>query len=100
MINKMAQEINRNARVKGFWPEETDRQLLYGIKMALISSESAEALESLRSYNTDHVGEELADIIIRTLDLAYEMGFTDMEAIIEDKMARNTERPFRHNKAF
>lgn len=45
------------------------------------------------------VPSELADIIIRTMDLAEEAGI-DLEKAIETKLAYNNTRGFRHGKAF
>ena len=58
-------------------------------KLALICSEVGEAVNECRGEKpTEHFGEELADIILRTVDLAKEQGF-DIEFELHRKMAIN-----------
>lgn len=72
-------------------------------KLMLVVTEIAEAVEGLREEDTENFGEELADVIIRTFDiaegLAGKMGF-DLAEEIEKKMEKNKDRPYRHNKRF
>lgn len=42
---------------------------------------------------------EIADAVIRLLDVAEELGI-DLEAIIEEKLLYNASRPFKHGKKF
>ena len=77
--------------------------------LALIHSEVSEALEELRNgsqpdawwYNDKDVYKpegfpvELADIIIRVLDLAGGLDI-DMATVLEQKIEYNRTRPFRH----
>jgi NTP pyrophosphatase (non-canonical NTP hydrolase) len=74
-------------------------------KLALISSEVSEALEDVRKNNmafvTDQNGKpcglpsELADVIIRVLDLAEYLAI-DMEAVLIAKHNYNKTRSYRH----
>ena len=77
-----------------------------GAQLALIHSEVSEALEDVRCGNfapsTNHVTgkpeglpSELADIIIRTFDLADMLGI-DLTAALEEKHSYNLGRAHRH----
>ena len=100
----------------GFWEEgdlsATDiYRMLIPQKLMLIVSEAAEALDNVRDgtleqnkvlWLTDKgkpegFASELADIIIRTLDLAEYLQI-DMEDVIRQKEAYNKTRPPKHGK--
>ena len=70
-------------------------------KLCLIHSEVSEAMEADRSKDPKgcDVAEELADAIIRILDLAEYLGF-DMEAEVARKHNINETRPIRHGKRY
>lgn len=105
-LNDLAYRIHNNAVNKGFF-DGPERNI--GEMLALIHSEVSEALEAQRvgdmEYHEDEhhkplgFGSELADIIIRTLDLAEHLGF-NINQIVLNKMAYNETRPFKHGKAF
>lgn len=112
-FEKLSSDIFAWATDKGFWEESENRNL--GELLALIHSEVSEALEVIRSpdqlqsdkYLPEYPAAlvELADIIIRVLDLyqglvAYH-GFPHMllEAIYA-KMYLNELRPHKHGKRF
>lgn len=68
-IDEMAFQIHNNAIDKGFW-EPNNGTIFYLKQIAMIHSECSEVLEAIRKEKGDgQVVEELADIIIRTLDL-------------------------------
>jgi NTP pyrophosphatase (non-canonical NTP hydrolase) len=64
-------------------------------RLMLVVSECAEALEAWRSRDDGHIGEELADIVIRTFEIAESLGF-DLEGEMIRKNEKNKTRPFRH----
>ncbi len=60
--------------------------------LALVASEVGEAINECRHEQpSEAFGEELADIVLRVLDIAHWQGI-DMEKTITDKMALNEER--------
>ena len=105
-INSLSQEAYSTAWKNGFHDPDSESNQT-GMALALIHSEISEALEALRKGNPSdtHCPEykkfeiELADAVIRILDLA---GSQDMDiggAILE-KMRYNSSRPYRHGKKF
>jgi len=124
-INQLSQEINDNARAKGFWDKERNT----GEMLMLIVSEISEALEADRkdrycdwSFDTppiihpeqlnddefkqlfaervkDKFEDELADAVIRIFDLAYSKNI-NLQWHIEAKMRFNAMRPHMHGKKY
>jgi NTP pyrophosphatase (non-canonical NTP hydrolase) len=87
---------------QGFWSGDMAklaRPYAAAIKLLLVTTEIAEAVEELRRGKEEPLREEMADIIIRTADLA---GFLeiDLEKEISKKMAKNKTRSYKHGKAF
>lgn len=123
-LNCMQMAIHKNAKDKGFYDEENPN---FGEKIALIHSEVSEALEADRlpgvtGYSLqciseilkfdkrtfvmafedlfkDKVDDELADIVIRVMDLA-EFKEIDLEGHIIAKMRYNTYRERKHSKDY
>ena len=58
--------------------------------LALIHSEVSEALEAVRK-DPPHIGEELADVIIRVAELAH-MLHIDLDAVVYAKQLKNRQR--------
>ena len=107
-LNELSLIINDNAIEKGFWEDYLIAELnnsakaidnSLATKMALISCEVAEGIEALRVGDYENFKEELADIIIRTLDIA---GFLDVDIASEIayKIDFNSKRPKLHGKRF
>jgi NTP pyrophosphatase (non-canonical NTP hydrolase) len=102
----MAKMLHTTARSKGFWGpfDPDDPFTFYAKQLAMIHSEVTEVLEAIRKdQGEEKVVEELADIIIRVLDL-YE-GLMDtgevsrgisLDAILAEKTLINADRPVMH----
>lgn len=93
-LKELAKEIHETAREKGFW-EGGSRNFLEALM--LIVSEAGECCEAYRKQQNEKVAEELADIVIRVLDLAEGFGI-DIEKEVLEKMEYNKTRPYRHNR--
>ncbi|WP_448214249.1 MazG nucleotide pyrophosphohydrolase domain-containing protein [Colwellia sp. MEBiC06753] len=60
--------------------------------LALVASEVGEAINECRQATpSEHFGEELADIVLRVLDLAHWQGI-DIEKEILEKIVKNKQR--------
>lgn len=96
----VTKDINRTNRLKGWINPGIERH--DGELIALIHSEISECLEYLRHGNprSDHIDtsgaeEELADAIIRIMDMSYTRGFNIPKALFL-KLAFNKTRKYRH----
>lgn len=121
-LTKLAAEVHKNAASKGFW----DRPSEFGTLLMLIVSELGECLESdrinkraatheyfalpqfksqqefeeaFRTMMKDTVEDELADAIIRILDVAAAYSI-DIGYHVEQKMLYNATRPPKHGKEY
>ena len=94
-LGKQIVEINKNNGWNTLTP--TDWDLVYKIPaiLVLIHSEVSEALEAFRHNDRENFTEELADIIIRTLDCAAGLRADIMKAVV-DKLEKNKGRGYRH----
>ncbi len=102
-ISDWTKEVHENAKSHGWW-ENPRRE---GELLMLVTSEVAEAFEEIRNGHAmtetyyseggkmEGVPSELADIVIRVMDLCGYYG-VDLEAAIAEKHAYNVTRPFKH----
>lgn len=117
-ISELQEKAHRISKENGFWDDfervcrvvrKEDREMLtnamdafYSQKLSLTHSELSEGLEALREGNfqeKDGLEEELADTVIRILDLAGRLEF-DLEKAIIEKMDKNKDREEKHGKNF
>lgn len=106
-IAGLADAIHQWAHSKGFYEgdtcpmERTCKHASGSILSALmlITTELAEAAEAVRKDDRANFAEELADTMIRLLDLCAAEGI-NIEAHIMDKMRKNMKRPQKHGKKF
>ena len=100
-FNLIAKTVHSTAVQKGWWESKRNEAEL----IALMHSELSEALEAIREGNPSDnkipefsgVEAELADVIIRIMDMAEANNYRVAEAIIE-KVNYNTTREYRHGK--
>lgn len=97
-LNKLGQEINEINRANG-WdvvkPEEWESPHKVPAILALITSETSEALEAFRHNDHANFAEECADQLIRILDLMAGLGI-DIDAVVRAKLEKNKMRGYRH----
>lgn len=103
-LDDIAHTIHANAVEKGFWEANTEenRTIFYLKQLAMVHSEVSETLEAIRKEKgSDIVVEELADIIIRVLDLWSGMTWDQyanksLKNAISEKIDKNRSRPKMH----
>jgi NTP pyrophosphatase (non-canonical NTP hydrolase) len=105
MFDEIAEELHEVAVEKGFWPKEVD-DIFITKQLMMIVSEAVEVMEAIRkSHGPEAVADEMADIIIRTLDLyaglrEFEYVNDTLDKAFEKKTGYNKTRPERHGVKF
>lgn len=103
-VDDFSHTIHANAVAKGFWDANTEenRTIFYLKQLAMIHSEVSEVLEAIRKEKGHEVVvEELADIMIRTMDLWSGMTWdhytnVSLKDSIYKKVKKNQDRPKMH----
>lgn len=95
-IKDIVRKAHDNAVEHGFWdpplpcdPADETECFQYGHEDAC----------QYRNKKPEGAAVELADAVIRIADLCGHLGI-DLDAVIEEKMAYNADRPYKHGKRF
>jgi NTP pyrophosphatase (non-canonical NTP hydrolase) len=105
MLEELATQLHETAIEKGFWNHKVD-DIFIAKQCMMIVSEVTEVMEAVRKdKGSQEVVEELADILIRTLDLwrgMYDHGYVEhsLDDAMERKSNYNKTRPERHGVRF
>jgi len=104
-LDALSAFLHETAIEKGFWDGNYSYDKI-GNKLALVHSEVTEVLEAIRkSKGSEHIVEEMADVIIRLLDIyaamRNELEIThSLDEVLESKININKERPKLHGNLF
>ncbi len=104
-LDALAASLHQTAVEKGFWDGDITHDKI-GNKLALVHSEVTEVLEGVRkSKGSEAIVEEMADIVIRLLDLYAAMRDENMiehslDEVLDKKLNINKERPRLHGNLF
>jgi NTP pyrophosphatase (non-canonical NTP hydrolase) len=104
-LDILAKELHKVAVEKGFWPDKVD-DIFITKQLMMIVSEAVEVMEAIRKdKGKKEVADEMADIIIRTLDLYQGLrdnGYVDgeLQVALNNKTDFNKSRPERHGVKF
>ena len=107
----MAQAVHETAVEKGFWSiidgaTQEQKDIFVTKQLMMIVSEAVEVMEAIRkSRGPEQIADEMADIIIRTLDLyaglrEEEYVNNDLQVAFNNKTNFNQSRPERHGVKF
>ena len=105
MFEELATQLHETAIEKGFWNHAVD-DIFIAKQCMMIVSEATEVMEAVRKdKGSQEIVEELADILIRTLDLwrgMYDHGYVEhsLDDAMERKANYNKTRPERHGVRF
>lgn len=104
-LDALSASLHEIARDKGFWDGKYDYDKV-GNKLALVHSEVTEVLEAVRKdHGSEKIVEEIADILIRILDLYAamrneEMVIHSLDEVLQNKINKNKQRPRLHGNRF
>lgn len=113
LLGTLGEECHGRSRMNGFWESqdysEPGATLEVAAKIALISGEAHELLEAWREPDPfapcakddrlSMVAEEMADVLIRLLDLAHFLD-VDLAHATRIKLGVNAGRVYKHGKRF
>jgi NTP pyrophosphatase (non-canonical NTP hydrolase) len=111
MFDEVTKHLHEIAVEKGFWdvikdaPQE-QKDIFMAKQLMMIVSEAVEVMEAIRkSKGPEDVADEMADILIRTLDLyagmiEHEYTHVSLDEAFEKKTAFNKSRPQKHGVKF
>lgn len=105
VLNRYASQIHPINREKGFWDNGYNDDV-FGTKIALIHSEVSEWLEAIRKEKgEDAEAEEIADVLIRLLDLYEARKISghlnrSLDDALRQKIGKNRDRPHKHGRRF
>jgi len=104
-LDALSALLHELANEKGFWDGEKTYDK-FGMKLALAHSEITEILEAIRkSQGSEKIVEEIADTIIRLLDIYAAMRNENivvhsLDESLENKINKNKDRPRLHGNRF
>jgi NTP pyrophosphatase (non-canonical NTP hydrolase) len=106
-LDTMANDVHSTAVAKGFWPEDVD-DIFVTKQLMMIVSEAVEVMEAIRKdKGKQEVADEMADIVIRTLDLweglkenGYVEDNAELQVAFNNKTNVNKDRPQKHGVKF
>ena len=104
-LDALAALLHETAKEQGFWDGEYSHDKI-GNKLALVHSEVTEVLEAIRkNQGSEKVVEEMADVIVRLLDVYAAMRNEEtvlhsLDEILNKKININKERPRLHGNLF
>jgi NTP pyrophosphatase (non-canonical NTP hydrolase) len=105
MLDTLAYGLHQTAVDKGFWPDRAD-DIFMAKQCMMIVSEVTETMEAIRKdKGSQEIVEEIADVIVRTLDLYQGLlnnGYVSesLSDTLRKKADYNKTRPERHGVRF
>lgn len=104
-INKLMASIHQMALDNGYWEDyikattSQQRMVVLSSMLMLCVTEVSEACEELRKGNINEFAIEMADVVIRALDVM-SVATSDPAGVIHKKRDYNKSRPRMHGKLF